>query len=246
MDNLFLLLFLVCLVATIVGVIKPQIVVRWGDTEKRNRKNVLKYYGIGLVVFFILFSITTNNTANTATTNKNDSSSKSTAVSNKKELTPEQKAAAEKAVAEKAAADKIAAEKAAKEKAAVDKAAAKKAAAEKAAKEKEERIGYETGITYEQLARTPDKFKGKKAKFTGKVIQVMEDSGETQLRIAVNDDYDTVLIAGYESNITSTRVLENDNVTVRGKSLGLITYKSTIGGNITIPGIVVDKIDINK
>ena len=53
MNDIFLFLFLVCLVAAIVGIIKPQLVIKWGNTEKRNRKNVLKYYGIGLIVFFI-------------------------------------------------------------------------------------------------------------------------------------------------------------------------------------------------
>lgn len=43
-----------------------------------------------------------------------------------------------------------------------------------AAKAAEEAQGYETGITYDQLARTPDDFKGKKVKFTGKVVQVIE------------------------------------------------------------------------
>ncbi|MGG2016418.1 hypothetical protein [Bacillus sp. S10(2024)] len=239
MSNLFLLLFLVCLVALVVGMIKPQLVVRWGDTEKRNRKSVLKYFGIGLIVLFVLLGATSSH-------EEKNSSSKSASVTQKKELTAEEKAAAEKAAAEKAAAEKAAAEKAAAEKAAADKAAAEKAAAEKAAKEEEERIGYDTGITYDQLARTPDEFKGKKAKFTGKVLQVMEGKGETQLRIAVDDNYKTVLYVAYKSNIIDSRVLENDNVTVSGKSAGILTYKSTMGGDISIPAMAVEKIEINK
>ncbi|MDZ4529572.1 hypothetical protein ORL80_27110, partial [Bacillus cereus] len=129
--------------------------------------------------------------------------------------------------------------------AAAEQAAAEKAAAEKAAKEEEERIGYETGITYDQLARTPDEFKGKKAKFTGKVLQVMEGKGETQLRVAVNGNYDKVLYVVYKSDILNSRVLEKDNVTVKGKSAGIYTYKSTMGGEISIPAMLVEKIDIN-
>lgn len=54
--------------------------------------------------------------------------------------------------------------------------AAKKAKEEEEARKKaeEEARGYETGITYDQLARTPDEFEGKKVKFSGKVIQVSE------------------------------------------------------------------------
>ena len=77
-------------------------------------------------------------------------------------------------------------------------------------------------------------------------MQVIEGDGETQLRIAVNGNYDTILFAAYKSNISSTRVLENDNVTVRGVSAGLITYKSTMGGNISIPSFLIEKIDINQ
>lgn len=115
-----------------------------------------------------------------------------------------------------------------------------------AKKAEEEKIGYETGITYKQLARTPDDFKGKKVKFSGKVMQVMEGDGETQLRIAVNDDYDSMLYVAYKSKITSIRILEKDSVTVKGLSAGLLTYKSTLGGDISIPSMLVEKIELNQ
>lgn len=59
MDNLFLILFLVSIVALVVGLIKPELVVRWGSEEKKNRKSVLKVYGLAIIAFLILFSITT-------------------------------------------------------------------------------------------------------------------------------------------------------------------------------------------
>lgn len=57
MNNLMLLLFLLCLVCLIIGVIKPTFVIRWGELKKRNRKSVFKYYGIGLIITFILFGV---------------------------------------------------------------------------------------------------------------------------------------------------------------------------------------------
>ncbi|KAK2210161.1 toxin regulator, partial [Clostridioides difficile] len=39
------------------------------------------------------------------------------------------------------------------------------------------------------------------------------------------------------------RVLEDDYITIRGISAGTITYESTMGGKITIPGIAVEKIN---
>lgn len=147
-----------------------------------------------------------------------------------RKIEAEKVAAEKKAAEEKAAADK----KAAEEKAAADAAAAKAA---------EEARGYETGITYDQLARTPDDFKGQKVKFYGKVIQVMEGDGSVQIRLAVDDNYDTILYGEYLASIVSSRILEDDYITIYGSSVGTITYQSTMGGNITIPGVYIDKID---
>lgn len=131
-------------------------------------------------------------------------------------------------------------------------AAQKKAEEDRVAKVKagaEEKRGYETGITYSQLARTPDGYKGKKVKFYGRVIQVIEGKGETNLRIATKSTsygtyHDDVVLVYYDPEITFSRVLEEDMVIIYGVSKGLHTYQSTMGGNITIPLISVDKIEI--
>lgn len=143
-----------------------------------------------------------------------------------------EEAAAEKAEKEKA--EKAAAEKAAKE--------AKKKAAEEA-KEAKEKQGYNTGITYNQLARTPDDYIGEKVKFSGKVVQVMEDDDTVQIRLAVNNNYDTIILAEYDASIVNSRILEDDQITVMGISGGIITYESTLGGEISIPAIIIDKIE---
>lgn len=54
MEGLFSLLFTVCSIALIIGLINPNFVIRWGAQEKKNRKNVLKYYGVGILIFFVL------------------------------------------------------------------------------------------------------------------------------------------------------------------------------------------------
>ncbi|EQH43191.1 TPA: glycosylating toxin anti-sigma factor TcdC [Clostridioides difficile] len=118
-----------------------------------------------------------------------------------------------------------------------------KKAEEQRKKEEEEKKGYDTGITYDQLARTPDDYKYKKVKFEGKVIQVIEDGDEVQIRLAVSGNYDKVVLCSYKKSITPSRVLEDDYITIRGISAGTITYESTMGGNITIPGIAVEKIN---
>lgn len=103
-------------------------------------------------------------------------------------------------------------------------------------------------IAYDDLARTPDDYIGTNVKFTGEVIQVLEDSSGTAYRINVTEgDYgiwdDTVLVY-FENNSSSPRVLEDDIVTFYGMSSGLYTYESTIGASITVPLVYAEFIDI--
>ena len=164
----------------------------------------------------------------------------------KEKMKPFEEMTAAQAEAEKAKAEQekaqIEEEEAAK-KAAEEEEAARIAEEERLAREEEEAKGYETGLTYDELARTPDDYLGKKVKFYGKVVQVMEGDGKVQIRLAVDDDYDTILYCEYQSDIVSSRVLEDDEITIYGISAGLLTYQSTMGGNITIPAVLVEKID---
>lgn len=125
-----------------------------------------------------------------------------------------------------------------------EEAEAKKKAEEEAKKKAEEEAkGYETGITYSNLARNPEDYKGKKIKFKGEVVQVIEGDDTVQIRLAVNNDYDDILFCEYDSSIVSSRVLEDDKITIYGVSVGTITYESTMGGQITIPAAYIEKID---
>lgn len=97
---------------------------------------------------------------------------------------------------------------------------------------------YKTGITYEQISRTPDDFKYKKMQFTGKVLQVMEDDDDTQVRLAVDGDYKNVILVDITKDLlNNSRVLEDDLLTVSGTSQGTTSYKSTGSGKITIPAM---------
>lgn len=122
-------------------------------------------------------------------------------------------------------------------------AAAREAEEAAALEEAKAKAGYETGITYDQLARTPDDYKGELVKFTGKVIQVLEGDEEIDIRLAVDKNYDTVLFCAYDPQIVSSRILENDIITIYGVSGGLYSYQSTFGGKITIPSVLIEKID---
>lgn len=148
-----------------------------------------------------------------------------------------------KAEEDKTAIAKLQAEAvAASEKEAVEQAKAANEAAKAA--EATAKKGYDTGITFSQLARTPDDYDGEKVKFTGEVIQVIDSDSEINLRVAVNSNYDRVILVYYPPTLLGKRVLEDDIITLYGTSQGLYTYDSTMGGKITIPLIEVDKLDI--
>lgn len=159
----------------------------------------------------------------------------------------EQKAKAEQEEREKAEEEKKAKE--AEKKA--QKAEERKKAEEEEKKEKEQeeaeklKQGYETGITFENLARNPGEFTGEKVKFSGKVIQVMEGDTYNQMRLAVNDDYDKVIYIEVAKDLMADgRILEDDYITVMGVSFGLLDYESTLGGQITVPAVIVDDFEM--
>lgn len=102
---------------------------------------------------------------------------------------------------------------------------------------------YDTGITYDQLARTPDDYEDKLVTLSGEVLQVLEDNGTTNIRLAVDNDYDKVAYGVYESSLVSSRVLEGDKITVYGTSGGLYSYETVLGNTTTVPLVYIDKID---
>lgn len=104
---------------------------------------------------------------------------------------------------------------------------------------------YSTDITYEDIARTPDDYEGKALCYTGEVIQVLEIDGEIDLRVALDEWWEDILLCGYDPKITDKRVLEGDTVTVYGVYYGVHTYESAFGTNITLPLLWLDHIEIN-
>lgn len=109
--------------------------------------------------------------------------------------------------------------------------------------EKKEKQGYNTGITYSQLARTPEDYKEEKVKFSGKVIQVSEGFLSDTIRLAVGGNYDNVLYLTVPIGTTEERILEDDYITIYGVSKGIETYTTIFGASVSIPKVSVDKID---
>ncbi len=152
----------------------------------------------------------------------------------------ERKAEEERLAAEKAAEE--AAEKARKEEEA--RLEAEKKAQELQEKKEAEAVKYETGLTFEDLARNPDVNAGKLVSFSGRIIQVMKGSGYTQYRMNIDDNYDkTVLVEIDNALLTNGNILEDDYITIRGMFLMEQTYTTVLGAEQTIPAILVEEID---
>lgn len=137
-------------------------------------------------------------------------------------------------------------EKERKEREAEEKRKAEEERKAKEEAERKEKQGYNTGITYSQLARTPDEYRGEKVKFSGKVLQVQEADNYIAIRLAVGGNYNNVIFLVIETNRVemNQRILEDDNITVYGKSAGIYTYETVMGNELSIPSMSVDKIDM--
>ena len=114
---------------------------------------------------------------------------------------------------------------------------------EEQAKAEADKASYSSEYTYEQLARNPDTYTGKKVKFSGKILQVMEGK-ISYLRVAMNSNYDTVIFVTYEKDELSYRLLEDDLVTIYGSSLGVYSYEAVSGATITLPWIMATYVDL--
>ncbi len=107
--------------------------------------------------------------------------------------------------------------------------------------------------TYKDVARDPDKYKGKNMKYTGEVLQVIEPTwGDTvEYRIAVTKDdygydYDSVIYVTYARAEGESRILENDIVTFYGTCDGIYSYTSALGGKVTIPKVEAKYLELKK
>lgn len=203
-----------------------------------------KWWFIVLAVIFVIgtignmFGDDSKTSAGSSSTQKVDKAAES-----KEKAAQESR---EKAAAAKKAEEEAAAKKKAEEEAAAKKKAEEEAAAKKAQQEAERKDPNTYGvIDYITLSRNPDQYIGQKYKFSGKILQVLEGDDSTQYRLAVDGNYDNVLYLEIDKDDLAQRILEDDLVTVYGLSVGTISYKSTLGGKITIPGLLVNIIELN-
>lgn len=100
-------------------------------------------------------------------------------------------------------------------------------------------------VAFSDLARNPDAYMGQKIVVSGRVLQVVEGSTETNLRVATDGEYDDVVFIGFDPSIIDYHILEDDNVTIYGTCVGQFSYESTLGATISLPGIYGEQIVLN-
>lgn len=103
---------------------------------------------------------------------------------------------------------------------------------------------------YKAVARNPNDYNGKFAKFTGQVVQVEEVWNSDVLRVNVTKgEYgtwsDTIYVDYTPKSDSESRILENDVVTIYGKLDGIKTYTTVLGSNVSIPYLKAEYVDIS-
>lgn len=106
--------------------------------------------------------------------------------------------------------------------------------------------GYYTlnASTFADYSRRPAVHSREKICFTGKVLQVIEGSSNSQYRIAVDGNSDYVIYVTLPAAKKTVRALEDDQVTVYATFTDLLTYESTMGVAITIPSCTADRLEV--
>ena len=97
---------------------------------------------------------------------------------------------------------------------------------------------------YKDMARNPDNYKGENITLKGEVIQVLESGKKIEMRVNMNNDYDQTFYVLYTLKSNEGRILENDIVKIYGNFEGLMSYKSVLGAEITLPLIDAKYIEI--
>ena len=96
-------------------------------------------------------------------------------------------------------------------------------------------------LSYSDICRNPDDYKGKKTFFSGTVIQVQEGVFDSVI-LRVQTDYGIWYVT-YTRSEGESRILENDSITCYGECKGVETYVAVLGNTVTIPSMRMEYYD---
>ncbi len=90
-------------------------------------------------------------------------------------------------------------------------------------------------LSYSDICRNPDDYKGKKTFFSGTVIQVQEGAFDS-VTLRVQTEYGIWYVT-YTRKEGESRILDNDYITCYGECKGVETYLAVLGNTVTIPSL---------
>lgn len=102
---------------------------------------------------------------------------------------------------------------------------------------------YRTDISYEMLMRNPVDYINTPVKFSGSVVQVINEGGGNNIRLAINSDSSQTIWCSYSRLDMSGNLMEGDQVTVYGIAMGTEDYIAISGEKITLPTITCERMD---
>ena len=97
-------------------------------------------------------------------------------------------------------------------------------------------------VSYDDVARNPDNYDGEKVVLSGTVIQVSEDALDLFSTNSVDfrvETTDGIWYVSYNRPEGESRILEGDYITCYGECDGVTTYISVLGGNVTVPKLIM-------
>ena len=77
-----------------------------------------------------------------------------------------------------------------------------------------------------------------KVRVYGKVLQAMEDGKAYTLRVAINDDYDKIILVSIPSEYNNRVIAEDDHITLYGLVKGRQSYETIFKSTKTLPLMV--------
>lgn len=99
---------------------------------------------------------------------------------------------------------------------------------------------------YDEITHDLVQYMATYGKYTGKVIQILEDRNDVQLRVNITQGKytyeDTVYVSCTRTSGESI-ILENDIITIYGQNGGTISYQAVSGKTITLPLVLAKYIE---
>ena len=259
-DDLFLLIFFVSIVAVAVFIFKG-----FKNGWKFYKKKVFVSLGV-MVASFILFGLTVDNEevdqkqeqmelAEQQEAEKKEQAEKEQVEKEQKEKEQKEKEQKEKKEKEKKQKEKERKEKEEKEKAEKE---AEEKEAEDLAEDTEEEIDWEearaidqenidwrTDVTWDNLARNYEDYASEYVQIEGEAQTVQSDSDMVYIQLMMNGDVDQPVIVEAEQEYLESRILEGDWLTVQGYVLTLTDYQTVLGKTVTAPYFYGDFVTIH-